>query len=53
MKHDIVTMYNTFMWNWLKFALCDNIIFIASCINDALANEIHRLTSKDRIALGT
>jgi len=33
--------------------LYDDIIFLASCINDALANKIHRLMSKDRIALGT
>jgi hypothetical protein len=40
MKHDNVTMYVTFMWNWSKFALYDDVIFIASCINHALENEI-------------
>jgi hypothetical protein len=35
MKHDNVTMYATFMWNWSNFALYDDVIFIASCINHA------------------
>ncbi len=39
MKHDNDTMYVTFMWNWSKFALCDDAIFIASCINHALENN--------------
>ncbi len=25
MKHDNVIMYDVFMWNWSKFALCDEI----------------------------
>ncbi len=28
-----VTMYATFIWNWSKFALCDDVIFITSRIN--------------------
>jgi hypothetical protein len=40
MKHDNVTMYVAFMWNWPKYALCDDVIFIASCMNDALEDEI-------------
>ncbi len=29
-------MYNIFMWNWPKFVLCADVVFIKSCINDAL-----------------
>jgi hypothetical protein len=52
MKHDNVTMYATFMWNWSKFALCDDAIFIASCINHALEDEIRWSTPEDRLSLG-
>jgi hypothetical protein len=27
------------MWNWFKSALCDDALFIASCINNALCNS--------------
>lgn len=33
-------MYNNFMWNWPKSILCEDALFIKSCINDALGNEI-------------
>jgi hypothetical protein len=35
MKQNNVMVYDTFMWNWLKFSFCDDVIFIASCINYA------------------
>jgi hypothetical protein len=40
MKHDNVTKYDAFMWNWNKSVINDDGIFIASCINYAIANEI-------------
>jgi hypothetical protein len=40
MKHDNITMYDAFMWNWSKFALFNDALFIASCINHAFSNEI-------------
>jgi hypothetical protein len=40
MKHANVFMYNTFVWNWSKNAICYDTIFIASCINDAIIDEI-------------
>jgi hypothetical protein len=52
MKHDNVTMYATFMWNWLKSTLCDDAIFIASCINHALEDEIQWPTLKEKVTLG-
>jgi hypothetical protein len=51
-KHDNVTIYDAFMWNWAKSSLCDDVIFIASCINHALANEIRWPSSFERVALG-
>jgi hypothetical protein len=41
MKHDKTMMFDSFMWNWVKFNVCDDAIFFASCINPTLANEIH------------
>jgi hypothetical protein len=35
MKYDNVSMYNAFVWNWPKNAVSD-----ASCINDAIGDEI-------------
>jgi hypothetical protein len=40
MKHDNVVMFDAFMWNWNKSNVCDDAIFIASCISEALSNEI-------------
>jgi hypothetical protein len=52
MKHDIVIMYATFMWNWSKPALCDDAIFIASCISHATEDEIQWPTLKEILSLG-
>jgi hypothetical protein len=51
MKHDNVIVYATFMWNWLKYTLCDDAIFIASCVNHALEDEIRWPTPKVRLSL--
>ncbi len=40
-KHDNVIKYDAFMWNWNKNAINDNGIFIASCINSIIVDEIH------------
>ncbi len=53
MKHDNAMMYDTFMWNWLKYFLCDDLIFIISYIDDAIANEIHWPTLEKRVALSS
>ncbi len=39
MKHDNHSMYDAFIWNWSKSAVCDDVIFITYCINDAIGNE--------------
>jgi len=36
MKHDNVIKYDASMWNWFKSTLCDDALFIASFINNAL-----------------
>jgi hypothetical protein len=46
-------MYDAFMWKWSKFALCDDILFIASCIDHALLDEIQWSTLKERVKLRT
>jgi hypothetical protein len=51
MKHDNVIKYDTFMWNWSKFALSDDALFIASCINNAFGNEIKWPTFEERVSL--
>jgi hypothetical protein len=33
-------MLDAFHWNWSKSVLNDDIIFVASCINEALQHEI-------------
>jgi hypothetical protein len=45
-------MYDAIIWNWSKFALCDDALFITSYINHALSNEIRWSTSKERVRLG-
>jgi hypothetical protein len=53
MKHNNITIYDAFIWNWAKSSLCDDVIFIASCINHALVNEICWPSSFERVALGS
>jgi hypothetical protein len=52
MKQNNVMMYDTFMWNWSEFCVCDDVIFIASCINYAFVYEIWGLMPKEKIVLG-
>jgi hypothetical protein len=51
-KHNNVTKCDAFMWNWSEFALCDDALFIASCINNALGNEIQWQIGEERVSLG-
>jgi hypothetical protein len=53
MKHDNVTKYDASMWNWSKSALCDDALFIASCINNALDNEVHWPIVEEKVSLAT
>jgi hypothetical protein len=53
MKCNNVTIYDAFMWNQAKSSLCDDVIFISSCINHALVDEIRWPSSFERVALGS
>jgi hypothetical protein len=37
--HDM-TKYDAFIWNWSKNAINDDVIFISSCINFTIVDEI-------------
>jgi hypothetical protein len=39
-KHNNVTKYDAFLWKWRKIAINDDGIFISSCINSTIVNEI-------------
>jgi hypothetical protein len=53
MKHDNVTRYNSFMWNWSKSSMCHDVLFISSCINTSIVDEIYWPTTQERTTLGT
>ncbi len=40
-KHNNVTKYDAFLWNWRKIVINDDGILISSCINSTIVNEIH------------
>jgi hypothetical protein len=40
LKHDNVTRFNAYNWNWSKSSACDDTVFVASCINEALKHEL-------------
>jgi hypothetical protein len=52
MKHDNIVMYNTFMWKYNKNTICDDAIFIASCINEAISDNIQWPIAKEWGTLG-
>jgi hypothetical protein len=35
------------MWNWNKFTICDDMVFIASCINEVVGDEVQWLSQKE------
>jgi hypothetical protein len=53
MKHYHVSMYDAFVWKWSKNVICDDAIFITSCINDVIGNEIWWPTTQEQVVLGT
>jgi hypothetical protein len=52
MRHDNITIYDAYMWNWCRSSVCDDTIFVASCINEVLASEIRWPSAEERRALG-
>jgi hypothetical protein len=53
MKINNISIYDAFMWSWPKSSLCDDVIFITSCIKHALVDEICWPSSFERVALGS
>jgi hypothetical protein len=53
MKHDNVTKYDAFLWNWSKSAINDDGIFIAFCINSTITDEIRWPIIEERWVLAT
>lgn len=39
MKHDNVIYFDSFLWNLLRSTVCDDALFVASCLNEALQDE--------------
>lgn len=48
MKHDNISTFDAALWNWARSSMCDDSIFIASCINQAAADEIRWPSSAER-----
>ncbi len=40
-------MYDTFLWNWSKIGICDDIIFITSCICETIGDKISQFIGKE------
>jgi hypothetical protein len=53
LKHDNVVAYESFQWNVDRSSLCDDAIFIASCINVAFAHEIYWSNEMERRRLAS
>jgi hypothetical protein len=53
MKHDNVTKYDAFLWNWNESAINDDGIFITSYINFAIVDKIRWPTIEEHRVLAT
>lgn len=51
MKHDNVIDLDSMLWNWSRSVVCDDAIFVALCVNEAIAHEIKWPTIEERRAL--
>lgn len=52
MKHDNVVTYESFCLNVLRSALCDDALFVASCINGSIARVISWPDEIERCCMG-
>jgi hypothetical protein len=48
LKHDNSAMMEAFYWNWARSSISDDAIFIASCINNSIPDEIRWPTHAER-----
>lgn len=51
MKHDNIIYMDSMLWNWSRSAIYDDAIFVASCVNAALRDEIRWPSATERTAL--
>lgn len=51
MKHDNVIYLDSMVWNWSRSVVCEDTIFVASCVNEVIANEIRWPSTQERRAL--
>ena len=48
MKCDNVTTYDSYHWNWSANSVCDDAIFITSCVCEAISDEIRWPNPQER-----
>lgn len=53
MKHDNTIQWDAFTWNWATTSVCDDSFFIASCVVEAISNEIRWPDAAERETLAT
>lgn len=39
LKHDNTATFDSAQWNWARSSVCDDAIFVASCVCEAAKNE--------------
>jgi hypothetical protein len=47
LKHDNTSVFDGADWNWSKSSVCDDAVFVASCINVGIAEEIRWPTPQE------
>ncbi|CAM6102317.1 unnamed protein product [Calypogeia fissa] len=52
LKHDNMINFDASRWNWCMAAICDDALFVATCLNEAIAGEIRWPSVEDRRELG-
>lgn len=53
LKHDNTSVFDGHHWNWSKSSLNDDCLFVSSCLNAAIADEIRWPTESERRLSGT
>jgi hypothetical protein len=49
LKHDNITISDTFMWSWSKTSINYDTIFISLCMNKMLRDEIKRPSADEKV----
>jgi hypothetical protein len=52
LKHDNTSIFDGTHWNWSKSSVCDDAIFVATCVNEAIGGEISWPNAAQRFELG-